>query len=100
MPTVGTVTLDPFEFFPVTVGFAAELSDGETISNPSASAINKNTGVDSSSIVLLGTPSVDGPNIVQKVKGSASGEKHVVSIIAETSQGNAWVGKVVLKMKA
>jgi hypothetical protein len=99
---VGTVLKDPTEEFPISVDFAAELDDGETVLTPTVLATLKTSGAPAPE-VLEGPPAVLLPAataIGQKVTGGTDGTTYVLAYMATTTAGNIYTGKVALTVKA
>jgi hypothetical protein len=92
-------TKQPYEEFVIAGEFSAVLATGETLLNPAMTAINKKTGVDTSSDVIeSGTVQVSGSQVVGRVKAGVHKETHKITIRTETSDSNKWEIDVLMKV--
>jgi hypothetical protein len=90
----------PYEEFVIAGEFSSVLETGETLLNPTMTAVNKKTGVDTSSEVIeSGTVAVSGSQVVGRVKAGVDKEQHKITIRTETSLSNKWEIDVIMKIK-
>jgi hypothetical protein len=92
-------TKQPYEEFVIAGEFSAVLATGETLSNPTMTAINKKTLEDTSAEVIeSGTVAVSGTQVVGRVKAGVHKETHKITIRTETSDQNKWEIDVLMKV--
>ncbi|KKK64326.1 hypothetical protein LCGC14_2985330 [marine sediment metagenome] len=96
MGIVGNAPKQPAETFPITVDFEKDLdaAQSETLSLAVVTSKNEATGVDSSSTLLSGAPSVSGSKATQQIKAGADGEDHLVQFRATTNLANVFEAEV------
>jgi hypothetical protein len=98
---VGNLTKQPFEEFPVSANFAAELADGETITDAVVTAKRQSDGVDTTATILNGTRAIATPLVTQPIKAGASGERHVITMKVTTSAtpANKWEVEIIVNVR-
>lgn len=95
---MATIVKTLYEKLPSSWDFAANLSQGETITLVSVTAMNLHTGADSTAGVISTNPApgVSGSQVTFWVEGGAAGDRHAVSIKVTTSQDQQLEGTVYL----
>jgi hypothetical protein len=107
---VGSFTKQEFEIVPLSVDFVRELiRDDDTILTPSVTAVNIDTGEDSSIELLLGGPLLGDSiilqngipirtetRVVQRLRGGTNGERHLITFRIITTRGQRWEGGLYL----
>ena len=78
----------PDETWVVEADFAADLAAGVTITNASVTSLVRNTGVDSSTSFLTGTPAIVGTKVRMRVEAGLAGETHRLQYTIQTSDNN------------
>lgn len=89
MATVIKPPKQPWEIFPIQMGFSANMEESETIDalKSSVTVIDVSSGVDVSLSLLSGNPSVvDRQKIMVTLKGGVKGKKYKVSFRAWISE--------------
>mgnify|MGYP001564808321 FL=1 len=79
-----------YEEYPIYFNFKNFLSSAETVSSFVYTCIKADTGVDSSSSIIEGTPSLSTPRVTVGIKGGTDGEIHKITITATTSLGQVF----------
>jgi hypothetical protein len=96
-----TVSKRPYEQFPVSLDFSANLAEGETITLDTVVAETYPARVDSTARLIATdpAPAVEGSSVAFTVEDGTSGEKHLAMVRVITSagqklQGDIWVDVV------
>jgi hypothetical protein len=97
--TLGLVTKEPAEVFPVTVDFKNELAAGETISAAAVTSTNRATGADTTGTIVTGAAGINGSQVSQRVQAGASGEVHILQFRITTSASNVFEAEVGLSVQ-
>lgn len=90
------VVKESAESFVIGVNFAARLADGETISTPAATSKKRSDSSDSTATIVNGSATVSTTWVLARVHQGTSGDAHLVRLQATTSDGNVWVGVILL----
>ena len=90
----------PYEQFVIAGEFEAVLLTGETLQNPTMTAINKATDADTSTVVIeQATVAISGTQVIGRVRAGVDGETHKITIRTETIDDNKWEVDVLMKVK-
>lgn len=84
----------PNEIFPINMDFANDLSTGESLSAPTVTSRNEQTGADTSATLLQGAALISGTKVAQTIKAGATGERHIVTFRVTTSASNTFEAEV------
>lgn len=96
MAVVGKVIKQPDEQFAISADFAAELVDSDSISSVVTKVTNVATGVDSSSTIKDGAPTIAGTIVTQKVKAGSDQETHRVEFEIATALARVYEAEIDL----
>jgi hypothetical protein len=96
---LGTIEKQPAETDVCGIDFALRLGQGESLATPTVTAKNRETGVDTTSAVLLGAPTIAGTEVHQRYVAGLNGESHIVQFRVTTSAGNTKEDELVLSVK-
>lgn len=97
--TLGLVTKEPAEVFPVTVDFKNELAAGETINTATITSKNRDTGADTTGAIVTGSAGINGSQVSQRVQAGVSGETHILQFRITTSASNIFEAEVGLSVQ-
>jgi len=92
---------EPAEKFPVFIDFAGGLdaTAGEALASAVVTSKRQSDGADSSGTFLLGTYTISGTKIVQRIQAGLDDEVHVVQIRATTNAGNVLEGELEVPIR-
>jgi len=99
---INKLTKQPFEELDCAVDFAAALAPGSTIGSIfSVSALNVETGADSSAAVIATSPAplIIGTKVQFRAKDGADGERHKISVRIVASNGEKIEAEIYIMVK-
>jgi hypothetical protein len=95
----GATSKEPYEEFPVSVDFLKYLTAGQTITQAAVISRSADTGADTTTTLLSGSPIIQGTKVGQRVKGGASGDRHILEYRIVDSDGNRWEAEVAVTVQ-
>lgn len=95
------ISKQPYEEFPISVTFAPELAEGETVVSAELACKRESDGADTLATIVNGAAVVASPLVTVKVRAGATGERHVITVKATTSASPPakWEAEIVLSIK-
>lgn len=100
MAVQGAIPKQPAETFPIWIDFKNRLPVPEAISGtPTVTSRNLATQVDSTGVVLTGTPVVTGSVVTVRCQAGTSGDNHRVQFRIVTTLSNTYEEELDLKIK-
>lgn len=90
------VIKESVEKYSLSVEFGARLASGETISTATATSKKRSDSSDSSATIISGSATITGSIVSALVHQGTSGDAHLVRLKATTSDGNVYVGVILL----